>query len=276
VRADMSHVIVERPRRGAGWDRRGRDLATDDLPAHDGMRRPHVVSGRWKALNENLAPLLRFLEKQVGRPWDLVYSEIAANLRADNTVQQHVRDHLDDFVAVKPRRGIRRGFLASARGGLWHQALYVDPADGILKRTDRLPEEKARRREERVLEKPPVDRVRLKPELELRRIEGLWYAIRFAKMPEPIYREVNETRKVPLKLSHPNGPRVGIDVMVRRLAGPAVKDIITGEAVPVGPAIDEPEAWKEFDKAHPGRMYPTEKRRLSKKVLRRYGLTDRP
>ena len=25
-------------------------------------------------------------------------------MRVDNTVQQHVRDHLSDFVAVKPRR----------------------------------------------------------------------------------------------------------------------------------------------------------------------------
>lgn len=276
MRPDMSHVIVERPRRGAGWDRRGRDLGPDDLPAHEGMRRSHLVSGNPKWFNENLAPLRRFLEKQVGRRWDLVYSEIATNLRADNTVQQHVRDHIDDFVAVKPRHGIRRGFLASGHHGTWHQPLYVDSKDGILKRTDQLPGEKARHRAERSVQKQPADRIRLKPELELRQIDGLWYAIRFERMPDPIYREIKETRKVPLRVSRPNGPRVGIDVTMRRLAGPAVRDVVTGNAVPVGPATDEPEAWKEFDKAHPGRMYPTEKRRLSKKMLRRYGLMDRP
>jgi hypothetical protein len=33
--------------------------------------------------------------------WDRVYADIAAHLRADNTVQQHVRDHLRDFAAVR-------------------------------------------------------------------------------------------------------------------------------------------------------------------------------
>src|SRR5262245_11066334 len=104
MREDMSHVIVERPRLGGGRARKGRAVALDDLPRHEGMRRPHKRSGDWKTLNENLSPLRRYLEHQVGRPWDKVYSEIARNLRTDSTVQQHVRDHLHDFVAIKPRR----------------------------------------------------------------------------------------------------------------------------------------------------------------------------
>jgi hypothetical protein len=103
MRADMSRVIVERARRG-GIDRRGRPVSLEDLPQREGMCRRHFVAGAPKELNENLAPLRRYLERQVGRPWDKVYAEIAAHLRADNTVQQHVRDHLRDFVAVKPRR----------------------------------------------------------------------------------------------------------------------------------------------------------------------------
>jgi len=100
MRADMSRVIVERPRRGGG-DRRGRAVPFENLPQHEGMRRPHQRSGGAKELNENLAPLRRYLERQVGRPWDKVYAEIAKHLRADNAVQQHVRDHLRDFVAIK-------------------------------------------------------------------------------------------------------------------------------------------------------------------------------
>lgn len=60
------------------------------------------------------------------------------HLRADNTVQQHVSDHLRNFVATKPRRYL--GWYAKPLSGLWHQPLYVDEKDGILKRTDRLPE----------------------------------------------------------------------------------------------------------------------------------------
>jgi len=40
------------------------------------------------------------------QPWNKVYSEIAAHLRVDSTVQQHVRGHLRDFVAVTPRRNL--------------------------------------------------------------------------------------------------------------------------------------------------------------------------
>jgi hypothetical protein len=74
------------------------------------MRPPH--SGSAKELNENLSPLRRYLERQVGRPWNKVYSEIAEHLRPDNVVQQHVRDHLRNFVAFQRRE---KGFLPSPR-----------------------------------------------------------------------------------------------------------------------------------------------------------------
>ena len=56
-----------------------------------------------KTLNENLNPLKRYLASQVGRPWRKVYSEISEHLKPTSTVQQHVRDHLQDFVATKTR-----------------------------------------------------------------------------------------------------------------------------------------------------------------------------
>src|SRR5262245_24160795 len=133
MREDMPHVIVERPRWGAGRSRKGRAVPLEDLPRHEGIRRPHMLSGDWKMLNENLAPLRRYLEGQVGRPWNKVYAEISRHLRADNPVQQHVREHLKDFVAIKPRR-ICDSYTAP--GGrrehhdrLWYQPLYVDPED---------------------------------------------------------------------------------------------------------------------------------------------------
>jgi hypothetical protein len=148
MREDMAQVIVERPRIKPYNNRKGRRRALDDLPKHEGMRRGHAERGDTKRLNENLAPLRRYLEGQVGRPWDKVYAEIAAHLRVDSTVQQHVRGHLRDFVAVTPRRNLS-SWHASIRGGLWWQRLYVDPVTGLLCRTDRLPEEKARQRARR-------------------------------------------------------------------------------------------------------------------------------
>lgn len=107
MRADMSRVIVEHPRRG-GVHRRSRALPLDGLPFHEGMRRPYWISGGSKTLHEKLAPLRRSLERQVGRLRNKVYAEIAAHLRASNTVQQHVRDPLRDFVAIHPRRLVMR------------------------------------------------------------------------------------------------------------------------------------------------------------------------
>jgi hypothetical protein len=137
----MSRVIVERPRRGGGWARKGRAVPMEELPERQGLRRPYILSRNSKTLNDNLAPLRRYLERQVGRPWNKVYSEIAAHLRANSTVQQHVRDHLGDFVAIKPRRRSGSFFATGVNerhDQLWWEPLYVDPDDGLLKRTDRL------------------------------------------------------------------------------------------------------------------------------------------
>jgi hypothetical protein len=267
----MARVIVERPRRG-GFSRPGRAQPFDDLPQHESLRRRHYVTGHWKELNENLAPLRRFLERQVGRPWDKVYSEIAAHLRADNTVQQHVRDHLRNFVAVKPRR--YTGWYANPLSGLWSQPLYVDEKDGILKRTDSLPEERARRRARRNPPPRPVDRVSLAADRELRRIDGFWYELRLAPMPDPIYRAAVERRRMQLKPFHRRSSMIEVDVTVRRLVGPSLRDAATGQRVEVGPEIDEWPAWNEYRRRHPDRRYAVSKRRLGKAELRLHGLRD--
>ncbi len=107
------------------------------------MRRGVREKGGSKRLNENLSPLRRYLEKQVGRPWNKVYSEISAVLRADSTVQKHVRDHLWDFVKLHPQT-VHLSVYPREGGRIreetaWPQPLYVDPKDGILKRSARHP-----------------------------------------------------------------------------------------------------------------------------------------
>ncbi len=59
MREDMAKVLVERPRRGGGWDRPGRPpRSLDDLPRRLKMA---PGNGRTKWLNENLNPLERYL-----------------------------------------------------------------------------------------------------------------------------------------------------------------------------------------------------------------------
>jgi hypothetical protein len=276
MREDMSRVIVERPRIIDSVGRKGRARPLEDLPVHEGMRRSQRERGGYKTLNENLAPLRRFLGRQVGRPWDKVYSEIAERLRVDSTVQQHVRDHLRDFVATRPRRGICPGYRERDGEFLWYQRLYVDPRDGILKRTDRLPEEKARRRREaaRSRRQRPADRIELSSTRELRRVAGIWYDITLAPLPQPEYRSSIELRKVALKRYQKNSPTIEMRVNVRRLISPAVFDLVTGRSIPLGPQADEELAWRDYRRNYPDRRYATAKRQLSKKELRRRGLAN--
>ncbi len=168
MRSDMSKVIVERPRLGGGGTRKGRpprDL--DDLPKRQGLRRAAKQSGSWKELNENLQPLRRYLHSQVGRPWDNVWSDICAHLRPTSAVQQHVRDHVFDFVATEvfPLDGevyVRGRALGSASPlrESWFE-LWVDPRTGILRhnrhrQTNRQRQAARRRQQEQELRKRMV------------------------------------------------------------------------------------------------------------------------
>jgi hypothetical protein len=150
MRDDMHRVIITRPRILNGASRKGRLKPIEERPLKRGMRRDHSEKGSDKSLNDYLSPLRRYLAKQVGRPWDKVYSEIASKFGTRGPIHYHLRMHIFDFVAVTPRRhgtswrdhdGRRRSAIQ-----LWHQPFYVDERNGILKRTDMLPEEKARRR----------------------------------------------------------------------------------------------------------------------------------
>lgn len=133
MRSDMSKVIVERPRRGGGRDRKGcsaRDF--DDIPSKQSMKRGHTDL---KELNENLAPLKRYLHKNVGRPWNKVFSEICENICVDNAVQKHIRGHVfgyvHRYVVTEGKRILVQRFLGEYE--LWNGDLYVCPKSGILK-----------------------------------------------------------------------------------------------------------------------------------------------
>jgi len=150
MRDDMFEVIIERPRfrSRARYPRQFRRIGThaakhdpEKLGFSAGMSPRGVDYVGLKSLNENLAPLRRYLERQVNRPWDKVWSEISTKLRPDSTVQQHVRDHVGDFVALK---------TFTKDGAVWVGAgrfltpphpltgsgykLYVDPRSGLLRR----------------------------------------------------------------------------------------------------------------------------------------------
>lgn len=129
MREDMYKVIVERPRRWKGGDAAAARLRNNfDGPTRLGTRAGYG----YRSLNENLNPLRRYLRAQTGRPWDKVFSEICASIDTRNTVQQHIRQHIHDFIAIDVADlGSRRKFLSSTFGV--SQELYVDPHTGLIR-----------------------------------------------------------------------------------------------------------------------------------------------
>ncbi len=148
MRSDMAKLIVERPRggcrnkfpRGAKRYRLPRDADDDTgLPHIEGMKRAWQTWKNMKWQSENLAPLIRFLQSSVGKPWNDVWSEISQHVRVDSTVQNHVRDHVLWLVVRHVR--IIDGQPCSVGypfgwqpiwGRHWRDRFYVHPDTGLL------------------------------------------------------------------------------------------------------------------------------------------------
>ena len=142
MREDMFKIIVERPRWGSRHATKSK-LRLDKCPGRSHVTGKRLASeiGYTKHLSENLAPLRRFLHKQVGRRQDDVFSEICKCLDAGSTVKMHVREHLDDFILRKVRRKADGYLWAVHKWGreqkvtdMWVE-LYVDPDSGLICRT---------------------------------------------------------------------------------------------------------------------------------------------
>lgn len=187
MRSDMSEVIIERPRincaRGGRLKGRRAELARIH-PELSPRTEPMSIGRGTKYLNENLAPLRRFLERCVGRPWSSVRSEMCAHIAVTSAVQKHILDHVKEMVEVNPlmidglpheptASGSQRDRYNPLTYGRW-RGFYVCPRTGILR--------KAPPRARDV--KPRPDEPRDLGEMaEARKIDGIWYAITFAKVP---------------------------------------------------------------------------------------------
>jgi hypothetical protein len=192
MRSDMSKVIVERPRHGSRGKLVNRPRVKNDelLPSKLGVKRDAWMRGASKTLNENLNPLKRYLEKQVGRPWNKVWAEVCANLKPSSTVQQHVRDHIPDFVAIKT--SFKDGEIwvhdRWSRGPLKgsHVKLFVDPKSGLLRRNKHWVSWAAKTRAKRAAdEKARAARMRIiSPTKQLHLFDdGAWWEVTLAPVP---------------------------------------------------------------------------------------------
>lgn len=141
MRSDMKKLLVLRGRTGRSWCARGngsvrrdRQTPADENAPKRGKMRPRVGGRTYPG--ENLKPLYRFLLSQVGRPWDLVYSELRACLSPRNTIDMHIMQHLWDMVEpLRPAPEASWRSLPMPVSMGWGPGLKVHPKSGLLVRS---------------------------------------------------------------------------------------------------------------------------------------------
>src|SRR5215471_5739175 len=144
MRSDMQKLIVERPRLGSRLRnlKSGERLTADDVRSaidaaddYDGGPARASSGRRNKGLNENLAPLRRYLHRQIGRPWNKVFSEIRKNLDTRSATGLHIMQHLYQFINVRTvlRDGVVYSLHGCPRGPLPVDGLYVHPVTDLIR-----------------------------------------------------------------------------------------------------------------------------------------------
>lgn len=260
MRDDMYKVIVERPRRGGITTHASRRFRNDeDRSGKIGIKQGYADL-KW--LNENLAPLKRWLASNVNRPWSKVYGELCANIDRRNTVQEHIFTHIDQFVERETQ--LLHGKIYAL--GRWpsrlvpiEQAwaeLYVHPLTGILREnTGRLARNRQRRAEMNAAKAELESRRReLGEGVQLHKLDGIWYEV--------------VVEQIPLRRNEADCSRDENDVMY-----PEVWDVVRKRLVSRSPdqrqsSGEDPPAFGKSG------VYAKRKRQLSSAELKRYQLTN--
>jgi hypothetical protein len=185
----MAKVIVERPRiksyasaKPKGYARRLRRYGPDGPPEREGIKA--CWANRTKSLNEHLGPLRRYLDAQVGRPWDKVFSEICAHIDRSSAVQDHVRDHVAQYVTAHvvliegvPHNAGGDPSHGRALHDLGWRSWYVCPKTGLLRRVKR----RKPRPKKKAAALPPY--VRVSNTLQCRFVDGAWMLVTLHALP---------------------------------------------------------------------------------------------
>jgi hypothetical protein len=184
MRWDMAKVIVERPRHGSRMrdkHRKGRNRDLQRLGL-DWLKRERVATTH-KSFNEHLSPLRRYLEGQVGRPWDEIHAEIRRHIRAESVVQKHVLTHVYQYVETNAL--YLDGVACHGSGWFIGRPItwgwYVCPRTGLLRRVDRC-ETKRRERASRDAEWKVPRPVRVDDRHVCRVVDGRWWLVEVRRL----------------------------------------------------------------------------------------------
>lgn len=203
MRSDMDKVLVLKGRLGGDkkYHHRNRSKIKqllheekyEAIPLRESIK-PKIDWDDLKTLNENLNPLERFLEKNIGRKWDDVYSEICANINPNSAVQYHILQHLDDMVEKHAIRATN-GTLFTI--GWWRNLemrtgeIYVCPETGILKKYKRK-ERKEQKQKEQTRYNLLDEHGNKQYNKYFEKIDGIWYYIEYDYVEHERYSKIHE------------------------------------------------------------------------------------
>jgi hypothetical protein len=184
----MHKVVIERPRwnPGPGKNRRRANLPDELLPKLEGIKRPHTCR---KGLTDLLGPLKRWLQSQVGRHWNDVYSEACAVIKSDSIIRLHVKTHLLQFVQRHTfmhqgqvcflDTSYRGGIVPVRKMGRCRNFFFVHPETGLLHETPSLSKREWKARQSK--EKVTVHWIGRNLALQL--VGSHWYECRYENVP---------------------------------------------------------------------------------------------
>ena len=164
MRPDFKQVLIDRPRSGGSKTyrniRRGKTVKDPDhLPENQGMRRPYDRGYRRKEFSDHISPLKRWLRKQVGRPWNKVWSEICQVVDSRDVIGKHLLSHVESEVEFPNE--------PSKNYHTWVQPLHVDKK-GFLR---------LRKAKKYVQEPKMPEKVEIRGVI-YRKIGGGWYSVK--------------------------------------------------------------------------------------------------
>lgn len=184
MRADMGKLITEAARYGSfqpsektalsiRWDGPDGNYDVPSWAPRSSKRTKTVRKWGGKEFSDVLPPLRRWLDKQLGRPWNDVYREICAHLDKRKVTHSHVIDHALQWIEVHAYLGVDGQY--HGRGGYRPapvDGIFVHPDTGLVCR---------QKRREKPAEKREIRQINLSDLESYEKLGGFWYFVRYRK-----------------------------------------------------------------------------------------------
>ena len=218
MRSDLNKVLCEHERRGSSKGfravRRDKDFARIDVEgeftrSHESMKQRYGWDT--KDFGEHLNPLKGQVRKAVGRRWDDFYSELCKNFDMSAVVNEHILQHLYDYVETEVIVKDGKLFTRSYSFGVGDLPLeldscefFVDPRTNIIRRNKHRRSWKARYRDRQKFEAEELAKVERKIDgsRTLKKVNDTWFLHTVRPLPLKTTRW-DETKQEHVRIEKP-------------------------------------------------------------------------